>query len=218
MKKLSIFFMSICIFFSFFAVSQDVFAAKSFGDADTILNTSAKGGGFEGKGDVALVVGNIIKGALAISGTIFFVLMVYAGILWMTARGKDDQVDKARDTIIAAVIGIIILVASYAITSFVQNQVISGNAGTASPTAPNQAGGEKVGCCIDWIGADATWIDGVLITGSRWTTYADCKYWGENNGNGDSFSCAGPKAGCWIWEDTGTYQQCEQLRLDKYTK
>ncbi len=61
----------------------------------------------------------IITPALALVGVIFLVLMVYAGFLWMTAGGKSDQVQKAKDLMIRAIIGVIIISAAYAITTFV---------------------------------------------------------------------------------------------------
>ena len=67
-------------------------------------------------GSIPELVGNIVGTALSLIGVLFFLLMVYGGFLWMTAHGKGDQVEKAQETIIAAVIGIIVVLASYAIT------------------------------------------------------------------------------------------------------
>lgn len=61
----------------------------------------------------------LISPALALIGVIFLVLMIYAGILWMTARGEAPQVTKARDTMIRAIIGLAIVLSAYAITSFI---------------------------------------------------------------------------------------------------
>ena len=55
---------------------------------------------------------------MAFIGVIFFVLMIYGGFLWMTARGNEQQVEKAKDLIISAVIGLIIIFAAYAITMY----------------------------------------------------------------------------------------------------
>src|SRR3989338_7240749 len=65
------------------------------------------------------LVGDIVGTALSFVSVIFFILMIYGGFLWMTARGNSDQEGKARDTIFGAVIGIIIVLAAYALTSFV---------------------------------------------------------------------------------------------------
>jgi hypothetical protein len=69
--------------------------------------------------DLPTVIGTAIKAALGLVGMIFLGLMIYAGALWMIARGDETKVDKAKNTIIAAIIGLIIVVGAYAITSFV---------------------------------------------------------------------------------------------------
>lgn len=64
-------------------------------------------------------IGRVIKVVLGFVGTLFFALTVYAGYLWMTASGNEDQVTKAKDVLKMAVIGIIIVVAAYSITTYV---------------------------------------------------------------------------------------------------
>jgi cytochrome bd-type quinol oxidase subunit 1 len=73
-----------------------------------------------------VLAGNVIGAALSMIGVLFFILMVYGGILWMTARGNEDQSKKALNTIIAASIGLIIVLASYAITNFVLTSIETG--------------------------------------------------------------------------------------------
>lgn len=73
----------------------------------------------------AEILGNIIKVVLSFVGVIFLILMVYAGYLWMTARGQEDQIDKARKIIIAAIVGLIITLAAYSITSFVVPAILA---------------------------------------------------------------------------------------------
>ena len=62
---------------------------------------------------------HLIAPAIAIAGVIFLILMIYAGFLWMTARGEAPQIKKAQDTMIRAVIGLAIILAAYAITRFI---------------------------------------------------------------------------------------------------
>lgn len=68
--------------------------------------------------------GLIIGVVLSFVGALFLVLMIYAGILWMTAQGNDQQVTKAKGLLINAVVGMIIVFAAYAITTFLANQVL----------------------------------------------------------------------------------------------
>ena len=74
--------------------------------------------GFKEK-DPREIVANIIKIALGFLGTIAVVLILYAGFLWMTAGGKPDTVTKAQKIMGAAVIGLVIILASYGLTLFI---------------------------------------------------------------------------------------------------
>lgn len=69
-------------------------------------------------------VGSIIGLVLSFIGVIFLILMIYAGINWMTATGNQEKVTKSKDLIINAIIGLIIVLAAYAITSFIGNQLL----------------------------------------------------------------------------------------------
>lgn len=80
-------------------------------------------------------VGSIIKVALSIVGTIFLILTIYAGFLWMTAGGNEENVEKATKIIKFAVVGLIIILASYSITWFVMKNI------TGATAPQNQVGG-----------------------------------------------------------------------------
>lgn len=68
-------------------------------------------------------IGNIIGGVLALVGTIFLILTVYGGITWMIAMGNSDKTEKAKEIIVAAVIGLAITMGAYAITVFVTGRL-----------------------------------------------------------------------------------------------
>lgn len=71
-------------------------------------------------------IGQLINVVLGFLGIIFLVLVIYAGFLWMTAAGNTDRVGKAKSIMIQAVIGLIILLAAYAITQFVVTNLGTG--------------------------------------------------------------------------------------------
>jgi hypothetical protein len=73
---------------------------------------------------MAEIIGTSINAVLGLIGTIFLVLMIYAGYNWMTARGDEEKVTKAKDTITRAIIGLIIVVGSYAIWGFIFSKLI----------------------------------------------------------------------------------------------
>jgi len=68
---------------------------------------------------LAGIVATVVKAFLGLLGIIFLVLIIYAGFEWMTAQGDEKKVDKAKDTLTRAVIGLIIIIAAYSITYFV---------------------------------------------------------------------------------------------------
>lgn len=93
------------------------------GEIGKQLNAAAgdKGAGLGTLGtqqDPRTIVAKIIKVALSLLGMIFFVLALYAGYLWMTAGGNEEQVTKAKTLLFQATIGVGIIFAAYSITSF----------------------------------------------------------------------------------------------------
>lgn len=73
-------------------------------------------------------VGRIIRVVLGLLGTIFLCLTLYAGFLWMTAAGNEEQAGKAIGILKTAVIGLVIILASYSITYFVLEKVFQATA------------------------------------------------------------------------------------------
>ncbi|PIR95105.1 hypothetical protein COT95_00500 [Candidatus Falkowbacteria bacterium CG10_big_fil_rev_8_21_14_0_10_37_6] len=69
--------------------------------------------------DVTQEIGRVIGIALSFIGVLFFGLMLYAGFIWMMARGNDQEVTKAKHIIFSAILGLVVVIGSYAITKFV---------------------------------------------------------------------------------------------------
>ena len=72
-----------------------------------------------GEASIGTIIASIIQAGLGLLAAIFLVLMIIAGFQWMTASGNEAQVKKAQDTIKTAVIGLVIVLAAYAITYFI---------------------------------------------------------------------------------------------------
>ena len=92
----------------------------------------------------AETIGLVIRIVLSFVGVIFLALMVYAGYLWMTARGQDEQIDKATKIITSSIVGMIITVGAYSITAFVVPRILEGATGEGGPTGEV---GEPGVCC-----------------------------------------------------------------------
>jgi hypothetical protein len=112
------------------------YAAGKLGDAMAKLRPLGDAAGASG-GDIQGTFGTIINAALSLIGTIFFLLMIYAGFLWMTARGDEGQIDKSKQIISGTIIGLVLVVSAYAITVFV-----TGRFQTTGSTS------DGVGCCV----------------------------------------------------------------------
>ncbi|PIT93828.1 hypothetical protein COU00_02265 [Candidatus Falkowbacteria bacterium CG10_big_fil_rev_8_21_14_0_10_43_11] len=67
------------------------------------------------------IITTVINTILGLLGVIFLILTLYAGFTWMTAMGNDEQVGKSKKILTAAIIGMVIVVTSYAISDFVLN-------------------------------------------------------------------------------------------------
>ena len=76
------------------------------------------------EGNLSIIVGKIIGNILIFLGTIAVVLIVYAGFLWMTAGGNEEQIKKARGLLINAVVGLIIILAAYGIAYFAIKELV----------------------------------------------------------------------------------------------
>lgn len=62
---------------------------------------------------------DIIRILLSFLGLVAVVIILYAGALWMTAAGNDDKVTKAKATLSAGLIGLIIIIVAYTLTATV---------------------------------------------------------------------------------------------------
>ena len=71
------------------------------------------------EGNLTAIVGSLINIILGVLGIVLLVLIIYAGFLWMTAGGNTDQVGKAKQIMVNAVAGLIIVTVSYALSNFV---------------------------------------------------------------------------------------------------
>ena len=94
-----------------------------------------------GGGDIRTIVGRIIQVFLGILGVVALVLIIYAGWLWMTAGGDDEKVTQAKKIMAQAVIGLAIILCSFAITSYVVSQLVAATTGENGGNGGGGGGG-----------------------------------------------------------------------------
>jgi len=86
---------------------------------DSGLQTTAQAAGVSTSSSIEGIIGSAITQVLGLVGVIFLVLMIVAGVLWMTAGGNDEKVAKARKIMTGGVVGLVIVFSSLVITRFV---------------------------------------------------------------------------------------------------
>ena len=97
------------------------------------LKESAGFAGFDSNLTLADVIATVIEIALGLLGVVFIVLIVLSGYQWMTAGGNEEVVTKATGRIKNAIIGLVIVLAAYAITAFVFSNLPQTGAGNMTP-------------------------------------------------------------------------------------
>lgn len=94
------------------------------------------GAGALGTNDLRDIIVNVVNIALGFLGIIAVIIIMYGGYLWMTSGGNQEQVDRAKKTLRNAVIGLFIILSSWAIVAYFVNAFIQGTGGTGSITQP----------------------------------------------------------------------------------
>lgn len=90
----------------------------------TGLGTAGSAAGYTAGTPIATIIGSLINVILGLSGLVFVILLVYAGILYLTSQGEEGNVKKAKKLITSAVLGIIIIIASYALAQYIFSALI----------------------------------------------------------------------------------------------
>jgi len=124
MKKIIPFLMVIFIF-SVLAISvQPVLAGDasttSFKDGLEKTNIEAK---LDTTGTVESKIGKIAGIIFGFVSIVFLIMIVYGGIIWMTASGTEANVKKARATLVHAAIGLFVTMISYQVASYVITKI-----------------------------------------------------------------------------------------------
>ena len=72
---------------------------------------------------IETTLNGILQTAFAFLGVLFLGMILYGGYNWMTAMGEEEKVEKGKSTLIWAAIGLIVILAAYAISYYVIERV-----------------------------------------------------------------------------------------------
>ncbi len=76
-----------------------------------------------GTRDVRDTIAQLIRTAMGLLGIVAVVLVLYGGFQWMVSGGEEEKVNKAKKTIYMGIIGLLIILSAYGISSYVLSQL-----------------------------------------------------------------------------------------------
>lgn len=74
-----------------------------------------------GTADLKTTVINIVSWALGVLALVAVVFIIVGGFQWLTSAGNEERVELAKKTISSAVIGMVLVLMSWAIVTFIVN-------------------------------------------------------------------------------------------------
>lgn len=117
------------------ALAQDIYGTNDLVNANL------------GTRDLVDTVTGIINIALGFLGILGVILILYGGFVWMTSRGNSERIQRAKTIIIGAIIGLLIVLASYAIARFVINQFSDATGANNTNNANNNNNNPNLPTC-----------------------------------------------------------------------
>lgn len=120
--------------------------------AQGLQNAGMKLEGLSGHGvtlssNLGSVTNTVIASAFYILGTVFLGLTIYGGLVWIKSAGREEEVTRARKIVTTAVIGLVILLSSYAISNFILQRAagVPVGGGAIGGSGEDTSG---LGCCF----------------------------------------------------------------------
>lgn len=89
-----------------------------------------------GPNSIFVTITNIL---LFIIGAVAVIMLIIGGVRYVVSAGDQNAVTSAKNTILYAIIGIVIAFLAYAAVNFVSNQLTAGTTATYKPTYTTEA-------------------------------------------------------------------------------
>lgn len=137
MKKVKIIIAGLAIVLSIFGLNftpAPTYAANSICDQPNVSEEIKKANGCGGSSttDLSDVIVGIVNGIVAILGIVAAIFVIVGGVNYMTSQGDAGKLQKAKNTILYSLIGLVIAALAFAIINFVVVNVLKNNGGENS--------------------------------------------------------------------------------------
>ena len=94
--------------------------AASCGSAKQCIDQGLTASGASGTpGDLSTILTTVTNILLFLMGAVSVIMIIIGGFRYVTSQGDQTQMQSAKNTILYAVIGVVVSIAAYAIVSFV---------------------------------------------------------------------------------------------------
>jgi len=122
LKKYSLISLSLIFLYLPIFSTQAVFDPKPtvFDSGNKILRNTRLG-----NASPVVLISGIINWTLGVLGLFSLCLILYAGFIWMWARGNEEEIKKAQEILKGAIIGLVLVLASYGIASFIFDYLLN---------------------------------------------------------------------------------------------
>lgn len=123
MQKFWLLLTTIITIVSFFTIttlptSAQLLKPSKVNEYNENINNMAGQSGYSTADTLEKNLGTVIRILLSILGTVFVFLMFIAGQNWMRAGGNEEKIAKAKRQIWSLVIGLVVVLGAYAISSW----------------------------------------------------------------------------------------------------
>ncbi|OGC81313.1 MAG: hypothetical protein A2788_01620, partial [Candidatus Abawacabacteria bacterium RIFCSPHIGHO2_01_FULL_46_8] len=95
------------------------------------------------EGDLATLIGQIINFFLGFTALVAVIIIIYGGVQYLTSAGEPEKAKKGKQTIVYAVIGILVIILSYSLVNTIIGNLAGGDL-AGRPGAPGAPGAAPV--------------------------------------------------------------------------
>ncbi len=106
-----------------------------------VTTTETAAGGLSMQTVISTVIGTM----LFVVGLLAVVMLIYGGIRYVTSHGDKAQVTAAKETIMYAVVGLVVAIAAFAVVQWITNDVFKGGASSGSSSSESSSSTDSKG-------------------------------------------------------------------------
>lgn len=121
--------------------TQNAFANGLSNVQSGVTKTETEAGGLT----MQQVINTVIGTMLFIVGLLAVIMLIYGGIRYVTSHGDKAQVTAAKETIMYAVVGLVVAIVAFAVIHWITNDVFKGGASSGSSSSESSSSTDSKG-------------------------------------------------------------------------